>query len=164
MTSRTDKKGAKENPQDANLPPIVINAQYIKDFSFENPNALKNLTPPEKAPEFNINIELNAHQVGDHSYEVTLIIKIDSQRDKTTMFILELDYAGVFTLNNIPENTVHPVIMIQCPQYLFPFARNIIANATSDGGFPPFLLNPIDFGALYQQRMEEQRQAEGTKQ
>jgi preprotein translocase subunit SecB len=144
--------------------PVVINAQYIKDLSFENPQPLQNFTPNQKAPEYNVNLELNVHQVADHSYEVALTLKVDATRDKATLYIAELDYAGVFTLNGVPENALHPLLMIQCPQYLFPYARSIISQMTTDGGFPPFLLNPIDFAALYQQKMSEAAQAAtGTK-
>jgi preprotein translocase subunit SecB len=138
--------------------PVVINAQYIKDLSFENPNPLQNFTPNNKAPEYNVNLELNIHQVAEHSYEVTIALKVDATREKATLYIAELAYAGVFTLNGVPENALHPLLMIQCPQYLFPYARSIISQMTTDGGFPPFLLNPIDFAALYQQKMAEQAQ------
>jgi preprotein translocase subunit SecB len=157
MAKKHEKKTTPEveTPQ-GNVSPIVINAQYIKDLSFENPHPLQNFQPNDKAPEYNVNLELNVQQVADHSYEVAMSLKVDAAREKSTLYIAELDYAGIFTLNNIPDNALHPVLMIQCPQYLFPYARSIISQMTVDGGFPPFLINPIDFAALYQQKMAEQ--------
>jgi preprotein translocase subunit SecB len=162
MAASKQKKTSKPEAADKNAPPVVINAQFIKDLSFENPNPLKNFTPTDKPPEFNINLELNVQQVGEHSYEVILDIKVNSHREKTTVYIAELEYAGVFTINNIPQEALHPFLMTQCPHYLFPFARSILAQVTTDAGFQPFLLNPIDFGGLYQQKMQEQ--AKGQKQ
>lgn len=161
MAKKNEKKTTttgSETPK-GEISPVVINAQYIKDLSFENPHPLQNFQHNDKAPEYNVNLELNVHQVADHSYEVAMSLKVDAAREKATLYIAELDYAGVFTLNNIPDNALHPLLMVQCPQYLFPYARSIISQMTTDGGFPPFLLNPIDFAALYQQKLAEQSQA-----
>ena len=143
------------NAQDAQVPPLTINAQYIKDLSFEHPNPMESLKPSEKQPEIDINIDVNADKLQDNTYEVTLTIKANAKRDKDTMFISEVIYAGIFSLGEaIPKEAVHPVLMIECPRILFPFARSVLANITREGGFPPLSLNPIDFAGLYQQQLQ----------
>lgn len=141
--------------QQSGLPPLTVNAQYIKDLSFEHPNPVKALQASDSQPEININIDVAADTIQDSTFEVTLTIKAEAKRGKDVMFISELQYAGIFTLGSaIPKEAVHPVLMIECPRLLFPFARSILANTTREGGFPPLSLNPIDFAALYHQQME----------
>lgn len=156
-TTTAAKQGTKEQQpqQGAALPPLTINAQYIKDLSFEHPNPVKSLQASEVQPEININIDVGADAIQEHTFEVILTIKAEAKRGKDVMFISELQYAGIFTLGDaIPKDAVHPVLMIECPRLLFPFARSILANTTREGGFPPLSLNPIDFAALYHQQME----------
>tara|TARA_R110002095_G_scaffold91585_1_gene79971 strand:+ start:4986 stop:5468 length:483 start_codon:yes stop_codon:yes gene_type:complete len=142
--------------QEAQMPPLTINAQYIKDLSFEHPNPVKTLQPSESQPEININIDVSADNIQESTFEVVLTIKADAKRDNDVLFISEIQYAGLFTLGEaITKEAVHPVLMIECPRMLFPFARSIIATITREGGFPPLSLNPIDFAALYHQQMEE---------
>ncbi len=144
-----------ESPQEPQLPPLTINAQYIKDLSFEHPHPAKSLQPSESQPEININIDVAADNIQENTFEVTLSIKAEAKRDNEMLFISEIQYGGIFTLGDeIPKEAIHPVLMIECPRLLFPFARSIIANITREGGFPPLSLNPIDFAALYHQQME----------
>lgn len=149
----TKNQDASQEPQ---MPPLTINAQYIKDLSFEHPNPVKTLQPSESQPDINVNIDVTAQNVQESTFEVVLTIKADAKRDNEPLFISEIHYAGLFTLGaDLPKEAVHPVLMIECPRMLFPFARSVIANITREGGFPPLSLNPIDFAALYHQQMEE---------
>lgn len=134
------------------LPQLNVLAQYTKDFSFENPNAPKSLGPQEQGPNINIQVNVNARQLSEGEFEVNLVLEGSAQGKDAVLFKFELDYAGVFRVRNIPEAELHAVIMIECPRLLFPFARNILADITRDGGFPPVLLAPIDFVALWQSR------------
>jgi len=137
------------------LPQLNVLAQYTKDLSFENPNAPRSLAPQEQSPNISIQVNVNANQIDQNDYEVTLQIEGSAGEGAGVLFQFELDYAGVFRLLNIPQADLHPVIMIECPRLLFPFARQIIADAVRNGGFPPLMLEPIDFVGLYKQRMEE---------
>lgn len=142
------------NGHDATLP-FTIQAQYVKDFSFENPNPLSQFS--EKAeiqPSISVDIQAKADVVNNATFEVTLEIRIDAKRENEQMFLTELSYAGLVTIGNIEEKFISPLLMIHCPTLLFPFARNIIANATRDGGFQPLMLAPVDFAYLYQQQQE----------
>lgn len=129
--------------------------QFTKDFSFENPNAPRSLGPQDRAPNISVNVNVNAKQLADTDFEVNIMLEGSAGEGPDTLFKFELDYAGIFRLNNIPEEQQHPIIMIECPRLLFPFARQIIAEAVRGGGFPPLYLDPIDFAALYQSRMAD---------
>jgi preprotein translocase subunit SecB len=135
----------------------VLNAmvQYTKDLSFENPNAPRSLGPQTKAPNIAIQVNVNVRQVAETDFEVELLLEGSAGEANDTLFKFELNYAGLFRLLNIPQNDVHPIVMIECPRLLFPFARQIIAEAVRNGGFPPLYIDPIDFTALYRQRMEQ---------
>ncbi len=145
--------GAAPNANEA--PAINALVQYTKDFSFENPNAPRSLGPQEKQPNIQIQVNVNAKQVAEADFEVNLLLEGSAQADSGVLFKFELDYAGLFRLVNIPENDKHPVVMIECPRLLFPFARQIIADAVRGGGFPPLYIDPIDFAGLYRQRMSQ---------
>jgi preprotein translocase subunit SecB len=161
--------------------PLVVNIQYVKDMSFEVPNAPQVFTQLRTQPAVNINLDVNARRVHEtqHVYEVTLMIRAEAHEQQAaaaaggnghaappasegpaggstgaTVFVAELAYAGVFTLTGLPENALEPVLLVECPRILFPFARNILADVTRDGGFPPVLLQPIDFVALWQSRRQ----------
>lgn len=129
---------------------IGINAQYVKDFSFENPNAPQIFAPSNAQPQLNIGVNVQARPMADGVYEVLLMIKLEAQLDGKTAFISELAYGGVFTIPALPEDQLKFFLFVEAPRQLFPFARNIIATAVRDGGFPQLLLNPIDFAGLYQ--------------
>ena len=132
------------------VPSLAINAQYIQDLSFENPRAPDSLASGQ--PEVKVSVEVTARQLGDARYESSIGINATAQNADQTVFLVELKYGGVFTLANIPADRIQLVCMIECPRMLFPFARRIIADVTRDGGFPPLMLDPIDFVRLYQQR------------
>lgn len=139
------------------VPSLNVLAQYIKDLSFENPHAPNSLRPRDKAPNINININVNANPLSETDFEVELTLEANAGDGDEAMFKVELIYCGVFRLEGIPEDAVAPAILIECPRMLFPFARQIIADSTRNGGFPPLMIDPIDFGALYQQRIAEEQ-------
>jgi preprotein translocase subunit SecB len=130
--------------------------QYIKDFSFENPNAPQSLGPQQNAPQINIQVNVNAKQLAPTDFEIELKLDGGAGEGAGTLFKFDLTYCGIFRAVNIPEDQLGGVVMIQCPYLLFPFARQIIADAVRNGGFPPLFIDPIDFGALYQQRMQQE--------
>ncbi len=137
-------------------PQLNALAQYTKDLSFENPNAPNSLGPQEKGPNISIQVNVNARQLSETDFEVSLSLEGSAGEGATTLFKFELDYAGLFRVRNIPADQVHSVVMIECPRLLFPFARQIVADAVRNGGFPPLFIDPIDFAGLYRQRMEGQ--------
>ena len=132
---------------------IGILVQYVKDFSFENPNAPRSLTPNPQQPGIQINVGVDATPLSDNNIEVTLRLDGKAEAQGFLLFGFELLYAGVFRILNVPPESVQPMVLIECPRLLFPFAREIIASATRNGGFPPLLLEPVDFAALYRERM-----------
>lgn len=141
-------EGAAEGQATA-VPSLVVNAQFIKDLSFENPRAPASLMAREESPKIDVNVNVSARNLGEQTFEVTLTIRADAKSGDEPAFVAELVYGGVFTLANVPEEALRPTLLIECPRLLFPFARRIIADATRDGGFPPLFINPIDFVALY---------------
>jgi preprotein translocase subunit SecB len=145
-----------------NLPPIVINAQYIKDLSFEAPSAPGIFqVMQQKAPDINVSVNVDSNMIENNVYEIVLTIAAHATVDEETAFLLELEYAGVFTLNCETEH-IHPMAYIECPRLLFPFARAILANTTREGGFPPLMLGTVDFVAMFQREMENRAtEAEG---
>ncbi|UNE54330.1 protein-export chaperone SecB [Bartonella machadoae] len=139
-------------------PVFAVLTQYLKDFSFENPSAPRSLRPREKAPQIDININVNANPIGDDNYDVILTLSVKADDDTETLFHVELIYGGVFHIKNIPQEHVMPLVFIECPRLLFPFARQIISDATQNGGFPPLWIDPIDFAALFQKRLAEEQE------
>jgi preprotein translocase subunit SecB len=148
-----EPNGTAENPSSA--PQLNVMIQYIKDLSFENPNAPRSLGPQDKQPNISIQVNVNAKQTSETDFEVNLLLEGTAGDGTDTLFKFELDYAGVFRIRNVPAAQMHPIVMIECPRLLFPFARQIVADAVRNGGFPPLYLEPIDFGLLYQQRLAE---------
>ncbi|MCZ8184114.1 MAG: protein-export chaperone SecB [Beijerinckiaceae bacterium] len=136
-------------------PHLEALAQYVKDLSFENPNAPQSLRPQETPPNISIQVNVNSKPLGDDDYEIELVLEGSAGEGDGMLFRFELNFGGVFRLLNIPKEHINQVLMIECPRLMFPFARAVLANAVRDGGFPPFLLQPIDFGGLYQARMQE---------
>lgn len=153
--SDAQENGAAEGEQQPQIPNLRILAQYIKDLSFENPNAPDSLRPRENAPEINISINVNAAPISETEFEAELTLNAVAKDGETTMFNVELLFAGIFAIENVPQDQLHPFVMIECPRMLFPFARQVISDATMRGGFPPLNVDPIDFAALYRQRMME---------
>ena len=142
--------GAQAN---AAQPQLNVLAQYVKDLSFENPNAPRSLQQQQQAPQINIQINVNAKPISGTEYEVELKIEGRAEVASSLLFAFDLLYAGVFRIQNVPQDSLHAVIMIECPRLLFPFARELIATAVRNGGFPPLMIDPIDFVALYRNRM-----------
>jgi preprotein translocase subunit SecB len=138
--------------QAANTPRLAVLVQYSKDFSFENPNAPRTLGQQQQGPNISVQINVNARQIGATDYEVNLVLEGGAGEGENTLFKFELNYAGVFRVENIPAEQVQPAIMIEGPRLLFPFARQIIADAVRNGGYPPLYIDPIDFNALFMQR------------
>lgn len=136
-------------------PSLNALAQYAKDFSFENPNAPRSLTPQNEGPQISIQVNVNAKQLAETDFEVDLTLEGDAKIAEDVLFAFELTYSGVFRVRNIPQDQVHPVVMIECPRLLFPFARQIVADSVRNGGFPPLYIDPIDFVALYRQKAQE---------
>ncbi len=150
---RPTNGGGQPQARETQQPPIVVKGQYIKDFSFENPGAPGIFSEMNAQPEVNINVNVGAERMKSGDFEVTLATKIEARSNQRAVFVCELSYAGVFELGPmIPQDQHQPVLLIECPRLLFPFVRQIICDATRDGGFPPLLLQPIDFMTLYQQQ------------
>jgi len=148
--STTNGGPAPEQP-----PQLNVLAQYIKDFSFENPNAPRSLGPNQQQPAINIQINVNARSIAETDIEVELKLEGKAESAGAVLFGFDLIYAGVFRIQNVPQEHVHQLVMIECPRLLFPFAREIIAAAVRNGGFPPLLIDPIDFVGLYRQKLQE---------
>jgi preprotein translocase subunit SecB len=139
-------------------PSLKILGQYLKDFSFENPNAPQSLAPQQQQPDINIAVNVNARNLAPNDFEVELHLDAKASGGGKIIFAAELVYAGIFRLENFPPNLLQAGALIECPRMLFPFARQIMADATRNGGFPPLMLDPIDFAAMYQKRLRAQQQ------
>ncbi len=166
MSETTDPNAPQQG-----LPPLVVNVQYIKDLSFEVPNAPEIYATLRSQPAVQINLDVQARalQEGQNVYEVVLAVKAEARETPAAgagngaaapaegrpVFIAELQYAGVFTLNGVPPEAVEPLLLIECPRLLFPFARSVLSDVTREGGFPPVLLQPIDFVGLWQSRRQQ---------
>src|SRR3979411_2458491 len=140
-------------PEAAPPPQLNVLAQYTKDLSFENPNAPASLAPQQQQPAINIQINVSANNIAENEYEVTLSVEGKAENACKLMFSFELSYAGVFRILNVPPENLHPLIMIECPRLLFPFAREIIETSVRDGGLPPLMLDPGDFAGMERQQM-----------
>jgi preprotein translocase subunit SecB len=138
-------------------PGMHVLAQYLKDLSFENPLAPTSMRQGDKSPKLDVNVNVNARPVaaGGTDFEVEIKLEAKALRDDATLFIVEVAYAGLFQVRNVPQEHMQPVLLIECPRLLFPFARQIVADATRQGGFPPLLIDPVDFAGLYRKRMAE---------
>ncbi len=127
---------------------LIVNAQYIKDLSFENPRAPNSLRQQAAQPSVDINVDVKAQGLGPENYEVVLTIKASAKAQDETLFLVELAYGAIITVRNVPQDLLSVVVLVETPRLMFPFARNILAETTRDGGFPPLMINPIDFGEL----------------
>ena len=142
--------------QQNNMPPAVIHAQYIKDFSLEVPHAPEIFTELTVAPKIDVQVQVNACHLHDNFHNVSLSYTLNGDLNGKKLFILELEYDAVVSLN-VPEEHVKPVLMVEIPRMLFPFVRAIVANAMIDGGLPPVMLNPIDFASVLQKNEQNQK-------
>jgi preprotein translocase subunit SecB len=145
-------------PQPGSQPSMRILGQYLKDLSFENPNAPQSLAPQTEQPDINIAVNVNAKNLAPNDFEVELHLDAKAMSGGKVVFAADVLYAGIFRLENFPQNLLHAAVLIECPRMLFPFARQVMAEATRNGGFPPLMLDPIDFAAMYQRRMAQQKQ------
>jgi preprotein translocase subunit SecB len=152
--------GESKSQTDASQAQVRVIAQYIKDLSFENPNVTKLAQGAGQAPNLRVEVNVNATKVSDKSFESALQLKAEATNNLGTIYDLELVYAGMFEIENMPQPSLEPFLLINCPSLLFPFARRLVADLTREGGFPPLLLDPIDFALLFQKRQEE-KQAQG---
>ncbi len=134
---------------------FAVKGQYIKDLSFENPHAPQSLMAATGRPAIDVNVDLKAQKLQDNTYEMTLHIAARATAEGNTLFLVDLAYAGIFQVANVAPEHIEALILIDCPFVLFPFARRVIADVTRDGGFPPLMLDPIDFHALYLQNRQK---------
>lgn len=154
--SETAPNGAGESQGDGpegQLPGLRVLAQYLKDHSFENPRAPMSFRDNGAAPGIEVNVDVNARGLGAGQFEVELAVSARARRGQDVVFVVETTYAGVFEIVNVPENQIEPILLIECPRLLFPFARQIVAETTSSGNFPPVMLDPIDFLMIYQRNL-----------
>lgn len=133
-------------------PSIRVLAQFIRDLSFENPRAPDSMHSSLTQPSIDLGVEMNARGRGDGLFEVDLKLMAAATRESETVFHLELVYGGLFQIAGVPEADIEPILLIEAPRFLFPYARRIVSDMTTEGGFPPFLLEPLDFAAIYAQR------------
>jgi preprotein translocase subunit SecB len=162
MAEETNGKAGAATPQPQ--PRLQVLNQFIRDLSFENITAQKGSRSDGK-PEIKVQVNLDAQKRADDQYEVALKLKIDSRVGDTPVFLMELDYAGRFVIQNVPAEQLHPLLMIECPRLIFPFVRRIVSDVTRDGGFPPINLDTIDFLALYRQELarRQEQAAQGAQ-
>lgn len=160
-----ENTGAAEgNAQPQQPPRVHIMNQYIRDLSFENIAVQKGIMPEGKTA-FQVQVSLDARKMGgDNQYEVINKLKVEAKIGDTDIFILELDYAGRFTIENVPEEQLHPFLMVECPRMIFPFLRRVVSDVTRDGGYPPLNLDTIDFVALYRNELARRAQEEAKNQ
>ncbi len=158
MSKETPTDTTRAMPEGGNMP-VVIHAQYIKDFSFENPGTPESLRGGKDMPAMDINIGMDARKIKDEQienlYEVVLNVRAVAKRADETVFVVELQYGVTVSLNDIPDDQHHPYLLIEIPRMAFPYARQILSDITVQGGYPPLLLNPVDFQALYMDRFSE---------
>jgi preprotein translocase subunit SecB len=152
--------GAPPNP-----PTFNLIGQYIRDMSFENPGAPGSIMGGGAAPTFNVGINVGVKKQADDIYAVEITLNAKAERESAVLFQVELIYGGVFRMKNIPENQLAPLLLVECPRLVFPFARQVLANITQQGGFPPLMMEPVDFSAIYVQNlraMQAQQQNGGA--
>ncbi len=136
-------------------PQLTVLGQYIKDLSFESPTAPQSLQGPGQNPQLKVGVNVNAGPRGEDAYEVALQLEVHARSDQGVIYNVELVYGGLFRLKGVPQNLLQPVLFVDCPTILFPFLRRVLADVIRDGGFPPLMLEPIDFGRLYAQNLTQ---------
>ncbi len=143
---------------------VSVIAQYVKDISFENPNAPASLQATNDRPNINVSVDVAARKLQENDfYEVELKVGVQAKRGDDILFITEVTYSGIFALKAIPDNELQPALLIFSPTLLFPYVRRIISDLSRDGGFPALMLDPIDFGKLYIQRIEQINKEKGNQ-
>ena len=146
-------QAAEQGAQGTTQPQLTMLALYVKDLSFESPSAPKSLQGPGQNPQLRVGVNVNAGPRGEDAYEVALQFDVHASSDLGVIYNVELTYGGLFRLQGVPEKLLQPVLFVDCPTILFPFVRRVLADAVRDGGFPPLLLDPIDFARLYAQNL-----------
>jgi preprotein translocase subunit SecB len=144
-------------------PFIHAYAQYIKDLSFENPLAIEAVTGEDLSPQVNLDCSVASEKLADQTYEVVLSLEARAVRDEKTLFLISVDYAGLFSIENVSEDLLEPLLYVQCPTLLFPFARAVVGNVTKDGGYPPLLIDIIDFAMLYDHQLSEIKKSDSSE-
>jgi preprotein translocase subunit SecB len=140
---------------DQSQPIIRVMGQYIKDLSFENPNVGKAMDGPVESPQLQVEVNVNARQVGPSVFESVIEFEANATSKAGALYKLAIDYGGMFKLENMPQQAIEPFLLINAPSLLFPFVRRLIADLTREGGFPPLMLDPIDFASLYVKRKQD---------
>ena len=161
-----EENGAGSQPQAQPQIKMSVLAQFIRDMSFENMVAQKGLTSAEVQPDIQVAVSLDARKrPQDHQFEVIQKFRVTSKNKANgdTLFLLEVDYGGIFHVEGVPEDQLHPFLLIECPRLLFPFIRRIISDVTRDGGFPPLNIDTVDYLALYRQEMARRQQAQAAE-
>lgn len=161
MTDTTSQAPA-ASPQPA--PHVTIVAHFTRDLSFENVGVLKGIpVDPQARPEINVTVNIDGQALADNRYQIGLKFSATAKNGEATRFAIELDYGGIFQFHNVPQEHVHAMLFIECPRLLLPFARRVIADVSRDGGYPPLMLDNIDFAHLYRQRIEQIRAEQAAK-
>jgi preprotein translocase subunit SecB len=143
-------------------PQFRILAQYVKDLSFENPNAPSSLIPRTGKPEIGVHVDINARRLSGDQFESEIKLSVESKQEGQVQFILELVFAGLFLIQGVAQENLEPLLLIECPRLIFPFARRIISDAVIDGGFMPLNIEPIDFATIYRQQLQRRAQQGAT--
>jgi preprotein translocase subunit SecB len=157
MANETNPTPAGAAAGNGAAPSLNVLAQYVKDLSFESPGAPGTLRSRDKAPSIAINVNVNANPISETEYDVTLTLNAKATVESEVLFNVELVYGGVFRVAGFPKEHVLPILFIECPRLLFPFARQIVSDNTRNGGFPPLMIDPIDFAQMFQQRMAQEQ-------
>lgn len=161
--AENDPQGAQGAAATAVHPQVRILAHFVRDLSFENVAAIEGQRQ-EGQPNINVTVNLDGTHMEADRYQVTMKLNCKAMVGSKTRFLAELDYCGVFSIQNAPETHIHPIMFIECPRQILPFARRVIADVTRDGGYPPLMLDNIDFAALYRQKLDQLRQQPAAEQ
>ena len=153
--SNGDKPAGGGGAEGGNAAQLSVLAQYVKDFSFESPGAPQTLQGPGQNPQLQVGVNVNAGPRGEDIYETVVHLEAHAKSDDGVIYNVEIDYGGLFRIKNVPKKVLQPVLFVDCPTLLFPFVRRVIADVVRDGGFPPLMLDPIDFGRLYAQNLSK---------
>jgi preprotein translocase subunit SecB len=148
-----DAAAAEPAPQATGEPMLTVLGQYTRDMSFENPNAPDSLKSGQPQPEVSIDLRIGRQISDDNTIEISILVKAHATRGDQTVFLAELDYAGLFAIKNVGLEQMQPLMMIECPRLLFPYARKILADMTQDGGHLPIMLDMPDFASMYREEM-----------
>src|SRR3954471_20990552 len=147
----------------ATQPSFNLIGQYIRDMSFENPGAPGSIMLGGPNPNFQVGINVGVKKQSDDIYAVEITLNAKADREKNVLFNVELIYGGVFRVKNIPEDQLAPLLLVECPRLIFPFARQVLATITQQGGFPPLMMEPVDFAAIYQQNLKSLQQQQAAQ-